>query len=59
MAGLGLIVAALGILPFALHRLDAWVASRILPSCRAAFPRLNIVVGFAGLLDLGYIAFYA
>jgi branched-chain amino acid transport system permease protein len=56
-----LIVAALAILPFMLASAGtAWV--RIL-NFAILFAMLalglNIVVGFAGLLDLGYIAFYA
>ena len=52
---------ALAVLPFALSRMGtAWVRvtnSAILYVFLAL--GLNIVVGFAGLLDLGYIAFYA
>jgi branched-chain amino acid transport system permease protein len=59
--GLGLVAVALLILPFALsYAGTAWV--RILNlSILYVFLALglNIVVGFAGLFDLGYIAFYA
>ncbi|HEY5083587.1 MAG TPA: hypothetical protein VII48_03625, partial [Rhizomicrobium sp.] len=59
--GLALIGLALLVLPFVLASVGtAWV--RILNLailyCLLALG-LNIVVGFAGLLDLGYIAFYA
>src|SRR5258705_7156430 len=59
--GLVLIVIGLVALPFALAGIGtAWVRitnSAILYVFLAL--GLNIVVGFAGLLDLGYIAFYA
>ena len=59
--GVVLIVAALLTLPFALAAVGtAWVRITnfaILFTMLAL--GLNIVVGFAGLLDLGYIAFYA
>jgi branched-chain amino acid transport system permease protein len=59
--GVALIVVALVLLPFALATVGtAWVRITnfaILFSLLAL--GLNIVVGFAGLLDLGYIAFYA
>ena len=59
--GIVFIVAALAMLPFVLAGVGtAWV--RIL-NFAILFAMLslglNIVVGFAGLLDLGYIAFYA
>jgi branched-chain amino acid transport system permease protein len=59
--GVVLIVLALAVLPFVLAGVGtAWV--RIL-NFAILFAMLalglNIVVGFAGLLDLGYIAFYA
>src|SRR5437868_3779051 len=59
----GIVVVAMTLtaLPFALAGVGtAWVRitnSAILYVCLAL--GLNIVVGFAGLLDLGYIAFYA
>jgi len=60
-AGVALIAATLLALPFALASVGtAWVRITnfaILFSLLAL--GLNIVVGFAGLLDLGYIAFYA
>jgi branched-chain amino acid transport system permease protein len=59
--GVALIAATLLALPFALASVGtAWVRITnfaILFSLLAL--GLNIVVGFAGLLDLGYIAFYA
>lgn len=59
--GLGLIAVALGALPFvAALGGQAWV--RIVDfAILYVFLALglNIVVGFAGLLDLGYVAFYA
>jgi branched-chain amino acid transport system permease protein len=59
--GIALIATALVLLPFALTHVGTfWVRitnSAILFALLAL--GLNIVVGFAGLLDLGYIAFYA
>jgi branched-chain amino acid transport system permease protein len=59
--GLVLIVVALAVLPFALASVGtAWVRITNLAILFALLSLgLNIVVGFAGLLDLGYIAFYA
>jgi len=60
-AGLVLIAVALLALPFALSLIGtAWVriANFAILYVLLALG-LNIVVGFAGLLDLGYIAFYA
>src|SRR6266705_3199458 len=60
-AGVALVAIALAILPFiAAFAGQAWV--RILNFAMIYTMLalgLNIVVGFAGLLDLGYIAFYA
>jgi branched-chain amino acid transport system permease protein len=59
--GVALVAAALLALPFALaYAGTAWVriANFALLYVLLALG-LNIVVGFAGLLDLGYIAFYA
>jgi branched-chain amino acid transport system permease protein len=59
--GIALVAAALLLLPFALsYAGTAWVriANFALLYVMLALG-LNIVVGFAGLLDLGYIAFYA
>jgi branched-chain amino acid transport system permease protein len=60
-AGVALIAVALAVLPFiAALAGQAWV--RILNFAMVYTMLalgLNIVVGFAGLLDLGYIAFYA
>src|SRR5579859_1321294 len=59
--GLGFIVVALAILPFVLTSVGtAWVRITNLALLYVMLALgLNIVVGFAGLLDLGYIAFYA
>src|SRR5271169_6557588 len=60
-AGVALVAVALALLPFvAALAGQAWV--RILNFAMIYIMLalgLNIVVGFAGLLDLGYIAFYA
>jgi branched-chain amino acid transport system permease protein len=59
--GVALVAITLLLLPFALaHAGTAWVriANFALLYVLLALG-LNIVVGFAGLLDLGYIAFYA
>ena len=59
--GLALIALALAALPFALASVGtAWVRITNLAILYMLLALgLNIVVGFAGLLDLGYIAFYA
>ena len=59
--GIALIVAALVALPFVLAMAGtAWVRITNLAILFVLLSLgLNIVVGFAGLLDLGYIAFYA
>ena len=59
--GVALIVLTLFILPFVLASVGtAWVRITNLAILFALLSLgLNIVVGFAGLLDLGYIAFYA
>jgi len=61
MAGVALIAIALVALPFALcGGGTAWVRITNLAILFVLLSLgLNIVVGFAGLLDLGYIAFYA
>src|SRR3954468_1112800 len=58
--GMILIVVALSALPFALAAVGtAWVRITNLAILFALLSLgLNVVVGFAGLLDLGYIAFY-
>jgi branched-chain amino acid transport system permease protein len=60
-AGVALVALALAVLPFVAGSVgQAWV--RILNFAMIYIMLalgLNIVVGFAGLLDLGYIAFYA
>ena len=55
------IAIALVLLPFALSQIGtAWVRITNLAILFVFLALgLNIVVGFAGLLDLGYIAFYA
>jgi branched-chain amino acid transport system permease protein len=60
-AGIALIALALLVLPFALTAVGTtWVRITNLAILYAFLALgLNIVVGFAGLLDLGYIAFYA
>ena len=59
-AGVGLIAMALLVLPFALAAVGtAWVRIMNLAMLFTLLSLgLNIVVGYAGLLDLGYIAFY-
>jgi branched-chain amino acid transport system permease protein len=60
-AGMAVVAVALLVLPFALASVGtAWVriTNLAILYCFLALG-LNIVVGFAGLLDLGYIAFYA
>jgi branched-chain amino acid transport system permease protein len=60
-AGLAMAAVVLLVLPFALASVGtAWVriTNMAILYCFLALG-LNIVVGFAGLLDLGYIAFYA
>ncbi len=59
--GFVLIAVALAILPFALAQVGtAWVRITNFAILFVLLSLgLNIVVGFAGLLDLGYIAFYA
>ena len=61
LAGVLLVGAALIVLPFALAAVGtAWVRITNLAILFVVLSLgLNIVVGFAGLLDLGYIAFYA
>jgi branched-chain amino acid transport system permease protein len=61
-AGVALLAAALTVLPIALAAAlgQAWVRVMNLALLYVMLALgLNIVVGFAGLLDLGYIAFYA
>ena len=61
LIGLALVVVALVALPFVLTGIGTfWVriTNLAILFCLLALG-LNIVVGFAGLLDLGYIAFYA
>jgi branched-chain amino acid transport system permease protein len=60
-AGVALIALALAVLPFVAGSVgQAWVRILNLAMIYIMLALgLNIVVGFAGLLDLGYIAFYA
>ena len=60
-AGVALVALTLVLLPFALAQAGtAWVRiANIAILYTLLALGLNIVVGFAGLLDLGYIAFYA
>ena len=60
-AGIALVALALLVLPFALAAAGtAWVRITNLAILFVFLSLgLNIVVGFAGLLDLGYVAFYA
>ncbi len=60
-AGVAVIVLALLVLPFALAQVGtSWVRITNYAILYVLLALgLNIVVGFAGLLDLGYIAFYA
>jgi branched-chain amino acid transport system permease protein len=61
-AGVALVALALAVLPLALAATvgQAWVRVVNLALLYVMLALgLNIVVGFAGLLDLGYIAFYA
>src|SRR5512136_2429337 len=59
--GVALVAVVLVVLPFALSGIGtAWVRITNLAILFVLLALgLNIVVGFAGLLDLGYIAFYA
>ncbi|HYL87359.1 MAG TPA: ABC transporter ATP-binding protein [Burkholderiales bacterium] len=60
-AGVALIAVSLAVLPFALAQVGtSWVRITDYAILYVLLALgLNIVVGFAGLLDLGYIAFYA
>jgi branched-chain amino acid transport system permease protein len=60
-AGVALIALTLAVLPFALAQVGTtWVRITDYAILYVLLALgLNIVVGFAGLLDLGYIAFYA
>ncbi len=59
--GVALVALALAVLPFALAQIGTtWVRITNYAILYVLLALgLNIVVGFAGLLDLGYIAFYA
>jgi branched-chain amino acid transport system permease protein len=60
-AGIVLVAATLAVLPFALAQIGtSWVRITNYAILYVLLALgLNIVVGFAGLLDLGYVAFYA
>jgi len=60
-AGVAMVVIALVLLPFVLATIGTtWVRIANIALLYALLALgLNIVVGYAGLLDLGYIAFYA
>jgi branched-chain amino acid transport system permease protein len=60
-AGTAMVAVALALLPFALAQIGtSWVRITNYAMLYVLLALgLNIVVGFAGLLDLGYIAFYA
>jgi branched-chain amino acid transport system permease protein len=60
-AGVALVSVSLAVLPFALAQVGtSWVRITNYAILYVLLALgLNIVVGFAGLLDLGYIAFYA
>src|SRR5690242_1686351 len=56
----GLLIAVGIVLPFAFSSSSAFMNATIIAVAYAVMSLgLNIVVGFAGLLDLGYVAFYA
>jgi branched-chain amino acid transport system permease protein len=61
----GLVMAAVlfviaWIYPYFFGELDGWVDTGIYAVAYVTFALgLNLVIGFAGLLDLGYVAFYA
>ena len=60
LIGIALIGIVLAVLPFVIGMAgQSWVRILNFALLRDAVAGLNIVVGFAGLLDLGYIAFYA
>ncbi|HYR35397.1 MAG TPA: ABC transporter ATP-binding protein [Burkholderiales bacterium] len=61
LVGIVLVAATLAVLPFALAQVGTtWVRITNYAILYVLLALgLNIVVGFAGLLDLGYIAFYA
>src|ERR671926_875939 len=60
-AGIVMVALALAVLPFALAQIGtSWVRIANYAILYVLLSLgLNIVVGFAGLLDLGYVAFYA
>jgi branched-chain amino acid transport system permease protein len=58
LAGLVIVIGAL--LPFFFSQTSSFLNTQILALAYVVFALgLNVVVGFAGLLDLGYLAFYA
>ncbi|HKP88809.1 MAG TPA: branched-chain amino acid ABC transporter permease [Thermoleophilaceae bacterium] len=56
----GALFALAWIFPYFFGPLDGWIDTAIYGVAYVTFALgLNIVIGFAGLLDLGYVAFYA
>jgi branched-chain amino acid transport system permease protein len=54
------VVLAVALFPFFIAPLDPWMDDSILALAYVVMALgLNLVVGFAGLLDLGFVAFYA
>src|SRR4029077_17267635 len=59
-ASVGLLLAIAIVLPFLFSSSSAFMNATIIAVTYAVMSLgLNVVVGFAGLLDLGYVAFYA
>ena len=55
-----LVVVAVGLMPLFRQPLDGFTSDAVLALAYVVMALgLNLVVGFAGLLDLGYVAFYA
>ena len=56
----GTVILAVALFPFFIAPLDPWMDDSILALAYVVMALgLNLVVGFAGLLDLGFVAFYA
>jgi branched-chain amino acid transport system permease protein len=59
-AAAGLLILLAILLPFAFGTTSGFIAATLLAFAYVVMALgLNVVVGFAGLLDLGYVAFYA
>jgi branched-chain amino acid transport system permease protein len=59
-AGVGVLIVLGVVLPFAFAQTSGFMNATIISLAYVVMALgLNIVVGFAGLLDLGYVAFYA